>query len=123
VAWRTLVGVPLAGLAPALLLLLVTAAGVDYGRAHLVLHGGGAARALARGLGTVLRRPAPLLHLLAHHAVWLAVTMIYLALTVGRDFPGAGGALVLLLLRQLTAVGRFVARTVASGGQIASLGG
>jgi hypothetical protein len=49
--------------------------------------------------------------------------VLLVALTAGRDFPGAGGAVLLLVLRQLTAATRFFARTVATGGQIAFLRG
>jgi hypothetical protein len=119
-AWTTIAGPPLAGLAPAALLLLLTAVAIDHARAHLVVHGGGATRALRAGLRAALSRPSAVVHYLAYLATWALVSALYVLLTAGPDFPGAGGALVLLVLRQTTAAARFWARAVATGGQLAA---
>jgi hypothetical protein len=120
-AWDTLLGLPAAGLAPALLVWLVTSLGVDLGRALLVLGGGGSARALGRGLLRAVTRPRLLGHYLLYLLAWVAISALFVAVTLGRDLPGAAGAWLLFLLRQATAGGRFLARATAIGGQIAAL--
>lgn len=115
-AWSTVVGVPLAGVAPGLLLLLVTALAVDCGRAHLVIHGGPAARAFGAGLRHAIRRPAVLALYLLYLLAWVAISALLLPL-------GFVGPVVLLFLRQLVALARFWARAIATGGQIASIKG
>jgi hypothetical protein len=121
VAWDTLVGRPLLFLGPALLLAAIVCLAVDLARADLVLTGGrGAFRALWRGLRRALR-PAPLGHYLLYVALWLGVTALYVLATWGRDFSGAGGAWLLFLLRQATALARFLLRATTSAGQLAWL--
>jgi hypothetical protein len=123
VAWDTLLGRPAAALLPAALAWAIVACAVDLGRALLVLEGGGAARALGFGLARAVRRPRLLGHYLLYLGAWLAVSALYLGVTAGNDFPGAAGGWLLFVLRQTTAGGRFLARAVATGGQVAALQG
>jgi hypothetical protein len=105
--------------APGALIILVTACAVDHGRAELVLWGGGAARALARGFAVVLGRRVALAWYALYLTAWLAVTAGYVALTAGRPFAGAAGAVTLFVLRQVVAATRFAARCATSAGQVA----
>jgi hypothetical protein len=118
----TVLGRPLLALAPALLLAAITCLAIDLARADLVLAGGGGSfRALLRGLRRALTRPRLLGHFLLYVLAWIAVSALYVAATHGRDFPGAGGAWLLVFMRQITAVARFLARAVTSAGQLAAL--
>ena len=120
-AWDTMVGLPALGLIPGLLVWIVTSLAVDLGRARLVRDGGGSARALGSGLARAVTRPRLLGHYLLYLLVWLAISGLFVAVTAGQDFPGAGGAWLLFVLRQATAGGRFLARSLATGGQVAAL--
>ena len=121
VAWDTMLGRPLLGLAPAALLLAITFCAIDLARAQLVLAGGGSGRALARGVKLALTRPVLLAHYLLYVLAWLAVSALFVAATYGRPFAGAAGAWLLFFMRQVTALARFLARAVTSAGQLAAL--
>jgi hypothetical protein len=116
-----MVGRPLPGLLPGLLLLAIVSTAVDYGRARLVLSGGGALRALGFGFARVFTRAAALPHVVLYALVWIGVSALYVAGTYGVAFAGAGGALALFALRQLVAGARFAARAATSAGQVAAL--
>jgi hypothetical protein len=74
-------------------------------------------KALWRGLKLAFRRPAALAHYGLYLAAWLGVSGLYLVATWGHPFAGAGGALALFLLRQLTAAARLSLRLGAIAGQ------
>lgn len=119
-SWSTIVARPLLGYAPALALAALTCLAVDLARADLVLRGGGSSgRALLRGFKRAIVRPAFLAHFLLYVAVWLGISALYVAATLGRELPGAGGAWLLFFLRQATALARFLARAATSAGQLA----
>jgi hypothetical protein len=112
-----MIGRAVLGLAPALALAGIVGCAVDHARADLVVRGGGAVRALLRHLVRAVARPAALGHYLCYAGAWLAITMLYVAGTIGAPL----GALALLALRQLVCALRFGLRCATSGGQLAAL--
>jgi hypothetical protein len=107
-------------LLPGTLALALVACLVDHARVLLVLaEHPSAGRAFAGAGRLVFSARAPYLRFLAYLGCWLAVSLLYVALTAGRAWAGVGGAIALFLLRQLTLAARFVARVTLSAGQVA----
>jgi hypothetical protein len=106
-------------LAPGLVLIVITAAAVDYARIELVRDPDIASwRALARGFATVLSRPWPLLHVALYYAFFALITALYVTGTLGAEMAGAGGAVALLAIRQLVSALRFAGKIALVGGQV-----
>lgn len=120
ISWNLLVWRPLWFAVPGLALLAITLCAVDYARADLVVGDRyRAVRALIGGFRFVLKNPMTLAHYGLYLVFWVAVSGLYLLATFGHPFAGAGGALVLLALRQVVSIARFGARVATTGGQVA----
>jgi hypothetical protein len=114
-----LAGRLLLGFTPGLIVLAITGCAVDYARIALVRDPAlGAGRALLAGARRTFRGPAPLLHYLGYWAIWCGVTAVYILLTLGRPWAGAGGAVGLFALRQVVLATRFAARVATYAGQV-----
>jgi hypothetical protein len=119
-----LVGAFVRALAPAVVLGALTSLAVDLARWHMVADAALPARkAIWRGLKLAVRRPVALAHYALYGVAWVAVGAIYVALTLGKPWAGAGGALALFALRQLVAIARLGLRLGTTAGQQALLPG
>lgn len=107
-------------LLPALLLLWIHWAAIDYARLELSrARARSATRALWRGYRTVLADWRPLAHLGLYAAWFAGVTAAYVLATRGSAMHGASGAVLLFALRQVVAMLRFGGAIVCAGGQAA----
>jgi hypothetical protein len=123
-AMSEIVGGLVGGAIPAFLLGTWLSLAVDLGRVLLVADPAlPARRALWRGLGLALRQPRAVVHFLAYLAAWALVSGLYVLGTMGDGLAGAGGALLLLVLRQLVAFARTALRVGAWAGQQALVDG
>lgn len=112
-----------AGLAPALLLLIVVWTVIDYARIDLVLQRRaeaprGAVFAFARAVAFVVRSPIALGHALVWAAVWIGVSLLYVWASHGAAMLGTSGAIALLIVRQGLALVRMAAKVMLAGGQV-----
>jgi hypothetical protein len=106
-------------LLPALALTWVTATAAGYARIELSRHPGRSPlAALIRALRTLAANWRAPVHALLYCILWLAITLLYLAITGDRPMLGAAGALWLLLLRQAAVTLRFAAKLALVGGQV-----
>ena len=111
------VGIDLVGaLGPALVLYWLVATAVDYARVNLVRHPGmSSARALLRGIRTIIRHRLALLHTLLYGVVFALASAAYLAAVADGVLMSL---LALVILRQVLALVRFVAHVAVIGGQV-----
>lgn len=111
--------VTVVGALPAALLWMCTRAVLDFARVELTMNPQlGSGRALLRALGFVRRRPLALAHLAAYCALWLAIAIGYVAVTWERPLLGAGGAVALFALRQVSLVARYALHVGLLAGQL-----
>jgi hypothetical protein len=105
-------------LVPAALLYWFFGAAIDYARIDLSRHPElGSFRAFLRGIAFVATRIKPLLHIGIYYVAIGAITLGFVAATFDRSLPGAGGALTIFLLRQVTSASRFACRYALIAGQ------
>lgn len=104
---------------PGLVLLLFHVTALDYARIELSRTVGTASRhALWRGYRTAARDWRPLAHMLAYIGFFVAVSLLYVLITSGQPMAGAGGAILLFLVRQLSLMIRFAGKIACAGGQV-----
>jgi hypothetical protein len=117
VAWLAL------GLGPALVLVALLWAVIDYARVELVVRRAthdrlGALVAFGRAVAFVVHRPLAIGHLLLWAAAFLVVSVLYAWASHGSAMPGTSGAISLLMVRQGLALVRMGLKIVAIGGQV-----
>lgn len=106
-------------IAPGLLLLMLHTTAVDYARVELSRTIGLASRhALWRAYRTIISDWRPLVHVGAYIAFFAIVSWLYVVATQGAPMHGAGGAIVLFLIRQLLSIVRFAGKLTCAGGQV-----
>jgi hypothetical protein len=111
------------GFGPALLLAALIGVVTDYARIELTLrrpsHDGlGALRAVARAVVFVVRRPVTIGHRLLGWLLFFAVSAIYGWAAHGHPMLGTGGAISLLVLRQVLSLLRMALEVGVVGGQV-----
>ena len=112
------VGKLIAWLLPGLLVTAWASAAGDFARLIAVREPGVAPRRLwVRAMKLVVRQPAAAIHFVTYVAAWLFASGVYVLVTLGHPFAGAGAALVLFVLRQLLIFVRVALRVGAFGGQ------
>jgi hypothetical protein len=110
-------------LGPALLAAALIGVVTDYARVELTLrrpsHDGlGALRAVARAVMFVCRRPVAIGHRLLGWLAFFAVSAIYGWAAHGHPMLGTGGAISLLVLRQVLSLLRLAINVGVLGGQV-----
>lgn len=104
---------------PAVALVWITALAAGYARVALTLERGRPAyRALLSAYRLVATRWRAPVHALLFGLVWLAITFLYLLAIRDHAMAGASGAVLLFVIRQLTAALRFAAKIALVGGQV-----
>ena len=118
-----LIGAAVLGAAPGLLVAALIGTITDYARAELTRqrpsHDGlGALHALARAAIFLVRRPVAIGHVLIGWVAFLAVSLAYAWGSHGHPMLGTGGAISLLVLRQVLSLARTVIKLGVLGGQV-----
>jgi hypothetical protein len=108
---------------PALLVAALVGVVTDYARVELALRRPshatlGALHAIARAVLFVIRRPVTIGHRLLGWLIFFAVSGIYAWAAHGHPMLGTGGAISLLVLRQVLSLLRMAIKVGVVGGQV-----